>query len=487
MQGSLNRCTPSTLCRAAAKAAPAALRSSRKNISFSSSHSFSSTACTAAGSSSAAADAEQKDQTRIKDFAKYLSPLSKRRQPSAIRKLMPLLEQPGMVSLGGGLPNSALFPFTSLKFGISDPRNGDETELHLNTEELGAALQYSPTPGLPKLVTHLRDLQTWEHGVDVGKSPHHHYDVMVSVGSQDALTKAFEMLLDPAQDELFLESPTYSGSLAFLQPFGVKMKPVATDEFGLKPEALQEALEKSNDGENKRRVLYTIPTAQNPSGSTLSNDRREAIYDIASAYDIIILEDDAYYYNHPARENVKSFLSLDCDGRVIRFDTFSKLISSGMRIGFVTGPPKLIERLSFHTQATNLHNSGVSQIMLSKLLDHWGKHGFDEHAKNVASFYCRRRDVMLAAAERHLTGLAAWSPPEAGMFLFLKLNGIDDTKVLIEEKAAAANVLFVPGQSFDPLDRPSPYVRASFSTASDEDMDIAMERLAALIANETSL
>jgi kynurenine/2-aminoadipate aminotransferase len=310
---------------------------------------------------------------------------------------------------------------------------------------------------------------------------------MVSVGSQDALTKAFEMLLDPAQDELFLESPTYSGSLAFLQPFGVKMKPVATDEFGLKPEALQEALEKSNDGENKRRVLYTIPTAQNPSGSTLSNDRREAIYDIASAYDIIILEDDAYYYNHPARENVKSFLSLDCDGRVIRFDTFSKLISSGMRIGFVTGPPKVIERLSFHTQATNLHNSGVSQIMLSKLLDHWGKHGFDEHAKNVASFYCRRRDVMLAATERHLTGLAAWSPPEAGMFLWLKLNGIDDTKALIEEKAAAANVLFVPGQSFDPLDRPSPYVRASFSTASDDDMDIAMGRLAALIANETSL
>ena len=202
---------------------------------------------------------------------------------------MPLLEQPGMVSLGGGLPNSALFPFTSLKVGISDPHNGDETEIHLSTEELGTALQYSPTPGLPKLVSHLRDLQTWEHGVDVGKAPHHHYDVMVSVGSQDALTKTFEMLLDPAQDELFVEAPTYSGALAFLQPFGVKMMPVDTDEFGLlKPEALQQALENSN-GENKRRVLYTIPTAQNPSGSTLSNDRREVIYDIASEFDMIIV------------------------------------------------------------------------------------------------------------------------------------------------------------------------------------------------------
>ena len=399
---------------------------------------------------------------------------------------MPLLDQPGMVSLGGGLPNSALFPFTSLKIGISDPHNGDETELHLSTEELGAALQYSPTPGLPKLVSHLRDLQTWEHGVDVGKAPHHHYDVMVSVGSQDALTKTFEMLLDPAQDELFVEAPTYSGALAFLQPFGVKLTPIDTDEFGLKPEALQEALENSN-GENKRRVLYTIPTAQNPSGSTLSNERREAIYDIASEYDMMICEDDPYFLLHPNRDCVKSFLSLDEDGRVIRFDSLSKLISSGIRIGFATGPPKLIERLSFHTQATNLHNSGVSQIMVSKLMDHWGKRGFDEHATKVAKFYCQRRDVLLASAERHPKGLATWSPPDAGMFLWLKLNGIDDTKALIEEKAAAANVLFVPGQSFDPLDRPSPYIRASFSTASDEDMDVAMERLAGLIVRETSV
>ena len=247
-------------------------------ISLSSSHHFSSTA----------AAAPHDDQARIKDYTKYLSPLSQRREPSAIRKLMPLLEQPGMVSLGGGLPNSALFPFTSLKVGISDPHNGDETELHLSTEELGAALQYSPTPGLPRLVSHLRDLQTWEHGVDVGKAPHHHYDVMVSVGSQDALTKTFEMLLDPAQDELFVEAPTYSGALAFLRPFGVKLTPIETDELGLKHEALQEALENSK-GENKRRVLYTIPTAQNPSGSTLSNERREAIYDIASEYDMMIV------------------------------------------------------------------------------------------------------------------------------------------------------------------------------------------------------
>ena len=399
---------------------------------------------------------------------------------------MPLLEQPGMVSLGGGLPNSALFPFTSLKVGISDPHNGDETELHLSNEEIGAALQYSPTPGLPKLVSHLRDLQTWEHGVDVGKAPHHHYDVMVSVGSQDALTKTFEMLLDPAQDELFVEAPTYSGALAFLQPFCVKLTPVDTDEFGLKPEALQQVLENSN-GENKRRVLYIIPTAQNPSGSTLSNDRREAIYDIASDFDIIIAEDDPYFFLHPNRESVKSFLSLDKDGRVIRFDSLSKLISSGIRIGFATGPSKLIERLSFHTQATNLHNSGVSQIMVSKLMDRWGKRGFDEHAAKVARFYCQRRDVLLAAAERHLTGLATWSPPDAGMFLWIKLNGIDDTKGLIEDKAAAANVLFVPGQSFDPLDRPSPYIRASFSTASDEDMDVAMERLAGLIVSEIAV
>ena len=122
--------------------------------------------------------------------------------------------------------------------------------------------------------------------------------------------------------------------------------------------------------------------------------------------------------------------------------------------------------------------------MLQKVLEHWGEDGFNAHCQQVAEFYCQRRDVLLEAADRHLQGLAEWNVPEAGMFLWLKLLEVDDSKVLIEEKAAQANILLVPGQAFSPLNEVSSYVRASFSTASDEDMDSAMERLATLIRSE---
>jgi kynurenine/2-aminoadipate aminotransferase len=291
----------------------------------------------------------------ITDYGPYLSEISSRRQPSAIRKLMPLMAQEGMVSLGGGLPNPSLFPFQSLQFSVTNPENGSASEvLTLSPEELKVALQYSPTPGLPKFVDQLKDLQKREHGDG-------EYDVTVTVGSQDGMCKAFEMLIDPEHDELFLENPTYSGALSFLHPFRVKLTPVATDEYGLHPDSLLQALEASKHGGRltKKKVLYTIPTAQNPSGSTLSNNRRLRVYEIAQEHDMIILEDDPYYFLHPNRKDLKSFLSMDTDGRVLRFDSMSKLISSGMRIGFATGPPKLMERLNFHIQATNLHNSGT--------------------------------------------------------------------------------------------------------------------------------
>jgi len=254
------------------------------------------------------------------------------------------------------------------------------------------------------------------------------------------------------------------------------------------PDAFSKAVEasKRNGPENKRRVLYVIPTAQNPSGSTLSNERRKKVYEIARTNNMIIMEDDPYYFLHPNRNQVTSFLSMDTDGRVLRFDSMSKLISSGMRVGFVTGPKELMEKINFHIQATNLHNSGISQVLMYKLLTHWGVDGMDDHAQNAAQFYCNRRDILLSAANTHLNGLAEWVAPEAGMFLWIKLlNGVSDTKGLIEDKAAKANVLFVPGQSFCPMGEKSPYVRASYSTATDHDIHVAMERLAALILTES--
>lgn len=461
----------------------------------------------------------------IVNYSRYVTPTSLARKASAIRKLMPLLKQPGMVSLGGGLPNPTMFPFVNrIEFEVTMPMlsslhpsshaadglisfdSDKTTKLVLDGKDLEEALQYSATPGLPSLVSQLREIQSSEHKLDgvLAGEKNALYDLSVTVGSQDALTKAFEMLLQHDCDELLLENPTYSGALAFLQPYGVKLTPINTDNRGLDPDHLHKLL---SSGETKRRrVLYCIPTAQNPSGITLDNERRLAIYELACEHDLIILEDDPYYFLHPERRSLVSFLELDAincrserqsiandsdsncgkGGRVLRFDSFSKIFSAGMRIGYVTAPLPLLERINMHIQGTNLHNCGVSQAMVSQLLKTWDANGFESHIDKVAAFYGRRRDWIVEAAEKYLrsTGsapLASWTTPTAGMFLWLKLHNTSDTKSLIEEKAAAANVLFVPGQAFDPLDRPSPYIRAAYSTASRDDMNIAMKRLADLI------
>jgi kynurenine/2-aminoadipate aminotransferase len=423
-------------------------------------------------------------------YEHYLTPTSQRRQPSAIRRLQPLVSLPGMISLGGGLPNPELFPISGISFTLKSPTpqsegSSDEADTFItfSEAELNDALQYSPTSGIPKLHAQLMELQRREHG-SPNLDSHSDMALAITVGSQDGFCKAIEMLIEPGSDDIiFLEAPTYSGALSFLQAYGARMAPVRIDEHGLIPSELETVLEKElgSGKSHRRRVLYTIPTAQNPSGATLAQSRRQEIYELAQRYDLIILEDDPYWFVHPNRNNFDSFLALDSDGRVVRFDSFSKVISSGLRIGFATGPAPLIEKLNFHIQATNLHNSGVSQVMLHKILDGWGEEGFNVHCERVAKFYCQRRDALVSAANKYLTGLAEWHVPDAGMFLWFRLLGIDNTKTLIEEKAAKSNILLVPGQAFSPLDEPSEFVRASFSTASDADMDLAMQRLARLI------
>ena len=217
--------------------------------------------------------------------------------------------------------------------------------------------------------------------------------------------------------------------------------------------------------------------------------RRRALYEVAREHDLIILEDDPYYFLQFDYENrLPSLMSMDVDERVLRFDSLSKVLSSGLRLGMVTGPDSLIHRIVLSMQGTCLHTSGVSQAMTLALFDHWsnedGKGGFEAHARSVADFYKYQRDAFMQSAEKHLDGLAEWGTPDAGMFAWIKLLGVTDSKSLIYERAVKANVLLVPGVEFDPQRKGSPYVRASFSTATPEQMDVALERFASVLKEQ---
>ncbi len=293
---------------------------------------------------------------------------------------------------------------------------------------------------------------------------------------------------------LITEAPTYSGSVAALAPHMATVgstHSVATDAHGLVPAELERVLAAiARDHPTQKPLLYTIPTGSNPTGASLTEERRDQVMQLARQHDVLVLEDDPYYFLQYAPQRARSLLSRDEDARVLRFDSFSKVLSSGLRVGAVSGPPALVQQLSLDSQASCLHPSGLSQAAVLALFQHWGVGsneeaplgGMEQHVHKVTSFYSAQCDAFMQAAEEAKLGtVAEYTRPSAGMFVWMKCRGVQDTAQLIEEKAAAKKFLMVPGSSFYLDGRPSPYVRASFSTASAQQMEFALKGLVELL------
>ncbi|KYQ91478.1 hypothetical protein DLAC_08445 [Tieghemostelium lacteum] len=412
------------------------------------------------------------------DYNKFISNRGKLKGPSAIREIIAISQQPGMISLGGGLPNPSTFPFKSIKVELKD-----SSSLTIEGQDLELALQYLPTYGLPKLSLWLKELQKVKHYLTDRES----WNLIITTGSQDALSMAMEVLLNDG-DSIITEEPTYSGTLSILRPLALNIIGIETDEYGMKPDQLEQRLSTHPSDKPFPKVIYLIPTGQNPGGSTMNDKRKEEIYAIASKFNLLILEDDPYFYlQYGEEKSKKSFLSMDVDRRVIRFDSLSKILSSGLRIGFATGPQFLIEKIQYHQQSSTLHASGMSQVIAQQLLTSWGIENFDKHIESVQQFYKEKRDQFVAALLEHLGDLVEYNIPQAGMFFWMKLKGISDSKKLISQKALEKKVILLPGCAF--LTNPSEissHVRASFSIASSEQMNEALKRLSLLLKEEIS-
>ena len=234
------------------------------------------------------------------------------------------------------------------------------------------------------------------------------------MGSQDALAKTIEMLCDRG-DPVLLEDPSYPGAIGPLQAAGCALAGVPVDTEGMVPSELERTLSEWVEGP-KPRVLYLIPHGQNPSGSTMPMQRKEEIYAVAARHSLLIIEDDPYYALQYGDGSNGSFASIDVDGRVLRLDSFSKVLGSGMRLGWASGPAPLIERLMLAQQVSTMQASTMSMTLAARLLHSWGVEKYRAHVREVRDFYAERRSFMQKCAEKHLTGLASWSAPSAGMF-----------------------------------------------------------------------
>ncbi|XP_068537323.1 kynurenine/alpha-aminoadipate aminotransferase, mitochondrial isoform X1 [Anas acuta] len=420
------------------------------------------------------------------NYSRFLTTVSAARKESPIRLLTELMQRspPSLISLAGGAPNPNVFPFKKATVAI-----GHGNAIEIGEDLMKRALQYSASAGIPELLSWLKNFQRNLHNPPTANySPEQgQMEVCVTTGSQEGLCKVFEMLINPG-DNILLDAPTYAGTLAALRPLGCNIINVPSDQHGIIPNALKEILSAWSPEDIKSRshslpkFLYTIPNGCNPTGNSLTAERKKEIYQLARKYDFLIIEDDPYYFLQFEKPWAPTFLSMDLDGRVIRTDSFSKILSSGLRIGFLTGPKPLIDRVILHIQVSTMHTSTFTQIMISQLLQQWGEKGFLEHIDRVVEFYKTQRDAMLVAADKWLKGLAEWYPPAAGMFLWIKIKGVSDTEQLIMEKALQKEVLLVPGRAFNiNSSEPSSYVRASFSLSSPAQMDLAFRRLADLI------
>jgi len=398
-----------------------------------------------------------------------------RRVPSPIRVTTQIAqENPHFINLAAGLPNSSLFPFKTATVTTSDG-----FKIELEGKKMQRSLQYSGSQGLPELLTFISEVHQKYHNPASMQSEcnMNKFSSIVTTGSQDGLSKVFQMLLDP-EDCVIVDDPCYSGTIAALRPMGCKLLPATTDAKGIVPEKLEQIVK-----ENPQvKVLYTIPTGSNPTGASTSFERKKQVLKIAKENDLIIIEDDPYYFLQ-FNPKTPSYQSMDTEGRVIRSDSLSKILSSGMRLGWISGANYFINKLVLHQQASTLHTSTFTQIIVSELFKEWKVVGFSEHVEKVEEFYKSQRNLMMKYLQKHLAEYAEWSAPEAGMFFWIRLKGVDDTEELIRRRALEKEIIMLPGGVFDvcPSEK-SPFIRASFSVATENDMDVAFSRLAELLS-----
>ncbi|KAJ7150604.1 pyridoxal phosphate-dependent transferase [Mycena filopes] len=437
------------------------------------------------------------------DIAPFLSHRSKLWKNDGIRSLFPLENIPGMISLLAGRPNASTFPFESITMKLKPDLAGmpaptaegdDPFTITLENAELHEALQYGMTAGVARLIDWISTFQTHVHKrVQNGT-----WGINIGAGSQDLLYKACDALVDDG-DFFLLETPVYPGALGFLAALPCTLIEVHSDGHGLDPANLEAILanwEADHPGKGFPKALYTVPSGSNPTGASIPEARKIEVLKLAKKYDFLLLEDDAYafLYYGPEGQQARSYFALEPEvngeeGRVVRFDSFSKVLSSGMRLGYMTASPQLCTAVNLITSSTNLQPSTLSQIIAHTLLARWGPDGFLAHCAGVAAFYRARRDMFERVARKHLgdEGLAEWTTPVAGMFLYIKLlvhpnsTAQTDSYDLISTHAVAKGVLAVPGTAFMPLRGPSPFVRVSFSLIEEDAAEEACRRLRSVV------
>lgn len=378
-----------------------------------------------------------------------LSSAAQRSRSSAIREILRVTEQPGVLSLAGGLPAPEAFPLAELARASAEVAEA-------------AAFQYSTTEGLAAL---RERIAAWEHATGSVTEPD---GVLVTSGSQQALDLIARTFTDTGT-LVAIDDPGYVGAIQVFETAGARFLPIPVDADGMEVAALEAAL----TGGARIKLCYTVPDGHNPTGTTLSTARRQALAALADRYGFLVVEDGAYRSLGDPRPPVRAFTD-----RALSVGTVSKTLAPGLRVGWVSGTSDLVTPLARMKQRLDLNTGAFPQrIVLSLVTDEgW----WAAHIDRVRHLYTERRLALAAAVRTQLAPLGfALSPADAGMFLWGRFDDIDADSLLAE--ATRRGVAYVPGSAFAPAQVTTAHRRAlrlSFATLPPERLECAVGRLA---------
>ncbi len=389
-------------------------------------------------------------------FADRMSGLSE----NVIREIFKLTQMPDIISFAGGLPSADMFPVEELK----------EISTRVFEKQGAQILQYGTTEGYNPL----RDfVVSWvrRYGIEANVD-----NVLITSGSSQGIDLTAKGFLNPG-DFVAVENPTFLSAIQTFRGYQANIVPLDMDEDGIVIDGLEEKLKKY-----KPKLLYTIPHYQNPTGITLSLERRQKLMEIISKTDTVVVEDDPYvelrYYSEVRYkgEAIPSLKSFDQKNQVIYLGSFSKIVSPGLRVGYAIADTEILRKMVICKQANDLHTSNFSQAVVFE----FATSGLLKHIKKICSDYRGKLDLMLEMLAAYLKNKASWTMPDGGLFIWVNLPEWINSQELLN-KAVEKKVAFIPGFPFFADGGGTNTLRLNFSSSSQEEIREGIRRLADII------
>ncbi len=368
-------------------------------------------------------------------------------QASAIREILKFTAFPDVISFAAGNPAPEAFPVKAVS----------EITAKILSENPIAALQYSITEGYTPLRDTVKKRLASQHSYDPDID-----EVIITSGGQQGNELSCKVFLNEG-DTLICESPSFIGSINSFKSYNVNLVGVEMDGEGIDPEKLEAAL-KANPN---TKIIYLIPNFQNPTGKCMSYERRKTVYKLAQKYDVVILEDNPYGEIRFEGEHIPSIKSLDTDGRVIYCGSFSKVLAPGIRVGFVSAPKAVVQKIVVCKQVADVHTNILAQMIADEFMNNYD---FEAHLEKIREIYRKKCGLMLSEIDKNFSKKITVTRPQGGLFIWATLpDGCDMTGFC--KKAVEAKVAVVPGNAFtvhetDPINS----FRLNFSTPTDEQL-----------------